>query len=57
MAWGFAKKRTKRLWSFRPGYDGKVNQPNLVSIHSVKNLKVMVMRTEKFDEVQALATI
>lgn len=37
------------------GHDPDMKTTNLVSIHSGKNLKVVVCEPERFDEVQALA--
>jgi cell division inhibitor SepF len=58
--WGWLGVRDEEEQAFMelpPGgsYDKENKAAQLVSIHSNKNLKVMVCEPEKFDEVQALA--
>lgn len=58
--WGWLGVREEEEQTFMelpPGgnYEKENKTANLVSIHSGKNLKVMVCEPEKFDEVQTLA--
>lgn len=56
--WGWLGVRTEveeHIVELPVGHDHDTKSGNLVSIHSSKNLKVVVCEPERFDEVQSLA--
>lgn len=52
---GIREEDEQQFMELPPGLEKENKTANLVSIHSSKNIKVMVCEPEKFDEVQALA--